>query len=182
MIADSTSYIPYVTLFALLAAATWVDMRKHRIPNLISLGGVLAGLLINTGLHGLDGFLAALGGLSLAFVIMLPFYLLKGMGAGDVKLMAAVGAFIGPHQVLLAVGLTLGAGSIAGLAILVLHRGIGQAFQRYWLTFKGIVITGTWFYVPPNQDEAATIRFPYALAIALGTGAALIYLNGFPTI
>ncbi|MEN8712893.1 MAG: A24 family peptidase, partial [Arenicellales bacterium] len=118
MIAESTSHIPYITLFALLAAAASIDMRKHRIPNLISLGGAMAGLLMNTGLYGLDGFLAGLGGLSLAFVIMLPFYLLRGMGAGDVKLMAAVGAFIGPHQVLLAVGLTLGAGGIAGLTML----------------------------------------------------------------
>lgn len=182
MIAESTSHIPYITLFALLAAAAWIDMRKHRIPNLISLGGAMAGLLMNTGLYGLDGFLAGLGGLSLAFVIMLPFYLLRGMGAGDVKLMAAVGAFIGPHQVLLAVGLTLGAGSIAGLTMLVLHRGVGQAFQRYWFTFRGLVTTGTWLYSPPKQNEAAAIRFPYALAIALGTGAALIYLNGFPTL
>ena len=182
MITASTSYISYITLFALLSAAAWIDMRQHRIPNLISLGGAMAGLLLNTGLYGLDGLLAGLGGMSLAFLIMLPFYLLRGMGAGDVKLMAAVGAFIGPHQILLAVGLTLGAGGIAGLAMLVLHGGIGQAFQRYWFTFRGLITTGTWLYLPPQQDEAAAIRFPYALAIALGTAAALIYLNGFPTL
>jgi len=180
MLTDSANHIAYFTLLALLSLAVWVDMREHRIPNLLSLGGVLAGLLMSAWFHGLDGLLSGLGGMAVGFAILLPFYLLKGMGAGDVKLMAAVGAFMGPHQVLLAVGLSLAAGSIAGIAMLVFHQGLGQAMQRYWLTFRGLVTTGSWLYVPPEKHEAAAIRFPYALAIATGSVAALVYLAGFP--
>jgi len=64
--------------------------------------------------------------------------------------------------------------------MLVFHQGLGQAMQRYWLTFRGLVTTGSWLYVPPEKHEAAAIRFPYALAIATGSVAALVYLAGFP--
>jgi prepilin peptidase CpaA len=179
MLTAAGNYIAILTLTAILSMAVWVDMREHRIPNLVSLGGVLAGLFMHTWFHGYEGLLAGLGGMALGLGILLPFYLLKGMGAGDVKLMAAVGAFLGPQHVLLAAGLTLLAGSLAGIAILVYGKGIGKALQRYWFTVRWLVTAGAWIYQRPAEDEAAAIRFPYALAIATGSLAALLHLNGF---
>lgn len=180
MLTDAANYIAAFALLAVLSLAVWVDMREHRIPNLVSLGGLVAGLILNTWYYGLDGLLTGLGGMAVGLGVLLPFYLFKGMGAGDVKLMAAVGAFMGPHQVLLATGLTLAAGSIAGIAILIFRKGLGRALGRYWFTLRGLVTTGLWLYMPPEENEAASIRFPYALAIAAGSLAALLYLNGFP--
>ncbi|MGD8842111.1 MAG: A24 family peptidase [Gammaproteobacteria bacterium] len=179
MLTAPASYLATATLIAVLSAAVWVDMREHRIPNLVSLGGILAGLCMHTWFYGLEGLLSGLGGMAVGLGVLLPFYIFKGMGAGDVKLMAAVGAFMGPHNVLLAVGLTLIGGSIAGIAILVYRKGLGQALQRYWFTFRSLVTAGVWLYNAPTEGEAAAIRFPYALAIALGSIAAVLYLNGF---
>ncbi|MDX2181298.1 MAG: A24 family peptidase [Bryobacteraceae bacterium] len=73
---------------ALAAAATWFDLRERRIPNWLC----AAGFALGVALHWRDGLLGA----ALAMAIYAPLYLLRGVGAGDVKLMAAVGAIAGP--------------------------------------------------------------------------------------
>ncbi len=113
----------------------------------------------------------------MGFLIFIPFYALGGMGAGDVKLMAAVGAFLGLLDTLLAAGLTLAAGSVMGVFVLFYRRGTLVAFQRYGLILKCLATTGQLSYIPPAPGEAATTRFPYALAIFTGTVAALWHLS-----
>jgi prepilin peptidase CpaA len=175
MLALATNQISTLLLLGLLASATLVDLRCQRVPNLISLGGLVLGLGLNAWFLGLgaQGLLAALGGVLLTLLIFLPFYATGGMGAGDVKLMAMVGAYVDPLNALLAAGLSLAAGSLIGLGILLMRRGAGCMTRRYISTFQCLAITGKWSYVPPAADEAAALRFPYALAIALGTLATL---------
>ncbi|MEG0884092.1 MAG: prepilin peptidase, partial [Janthinobacterium sp.] len=95
--------LPALLLCILLTGAVWHDMRSRRIPNGLVFGGALAALLLHAvltpGAGGL-GLPAALGGLALGLALLLPMYMLRALGAGDVKLMAMVGAFIGPQQVL----------------------------------------------------------------------------------
>ena len=175
MLALATNQISTLLLLGLLASAALIDLRCHRVPNLISLGGLLLGLGLNTWFlgPGTQGLLAAFGGVLLALLIFLPFYATGGMGAGDVKLMAMVGTFVDPPHALLAAGLSLAAGSLMGLGILLMRRGVGCMTRRYVSTFQCLAITGKWSYVPPTADEPAALRFPYALAIALGTLATL---------
>jgi prepilin peptidase CpaA len=82
-------------LLLFLAGAVITDLRARIIPNVLVLSGALSGVLL-AGLHpeGI-GLLRALGGLALGLAIFLPLYLLRAMGAGDVKLMAMAGAFLG---------------------------------------------------------------------------------------
>jgi prepilin peptidase CpaA len=175
MLALATNQISTLLLLGLLTGTVLIDMRRHRIPNLISLGGLLLGLVLNIWLLGLgtQGLLSALGGVLLALLIFLPFYAMGGMGAGDVKLMAMVGAFVDPLHAMLAAGLSLAAGSLMGLGILLIRRGAGCMARRYASTFQCLAVTGKWSYVPPAVDEPAAVRFPYALAITLGTLATL---------
>ena len=175
MLSLATYHISTLLLLGLLLAAALVDMRRHRVPNLISLGGLVIALGLNTWLLGLgtQGLLSALGGVLVALLIFLPFYAMGGMGAGDVKLMAMVGAFVDPRHAMLAAGLSLAAGSLMGLAILLYRRGALLMARRYASTFQCLAVTGKWSYVPPSVDEPAAVRFPYAIAIALGTLATL---------
>jgi prepilin peptidase CpaA len=110
---------------------------------------------------------------------MLPLYLLRAMGAGDVKLMAMVGAFIGPAAVATAVLYTLLAGGLLSL-VFMLGRGVAaQTFAniRFMLTDRAVrAASGQGSALPPLQTTAA--RLPYALAIALGTAAALVWPLG----
>jgi len=175
MLSLATYQVSTLLLLCLLVGAALVDIRSHRVPNLISLGGLVIGLGLNIWFlgAGTQGLLAALGGVLVALLVFLPFYAAGGMGAGDVKLMAMVGAFVDPLHALLAAGLSLGAGSLMGLGILLMRRGATTMARRYRSTFQCLAVTGKWSYVPPAAGEPAAARFPYAFAIALGTLATM---------
>jgi prepilin peptidase CpaA len=97
-------------LLVLLSLAAWQDIKQHRISNRIVLVGVVLGFVFNglfpqgLGYNSLApgglGWFGGLAGLGMGLAVLLPFYLLRTMGAGDVKLMGMVGAFLGPDQVL----------------------------------------------------------------------------------
>lgn len=165
--------ISLLVLAALLTGAVWTDLKSHRIPNIISLGGIAVGIGFQIWLNGASGLLNGFGGITVGLVMLLPFYILRGMGAGDVKLMATVGAFLGPTNALLAVGLTLFVGGLIAVAILILRNGIVPALSRYWATLRCLVTTLNWAYIPPATNEIAATRFPYAIAIASGTALSI---------
>jgi prepilin peptidase CpaA len=169
-------HVSLLVLAALLIGAVWADSRNHRIPNVISLGGIALGLTLQLWFNGLSGLLSGLGGTAVGLTMLLPFYIVKGMGAGDVKLMAAVGTFLGPVNVMLAVAFTLGVGALMALVILVVHTGLLRALSRYWATLRCLVCTLQLTYIRPAPDEAAAMRFPYAIAIASGTALSIWWL------
>jgi len=171
------SHTLILPLLAILLIASWTDIRRHRIPNLASLGGALLGLGLNALLFGLDGFLGGLYGLGLGLLIFLPFYALGGMGAGDVKLLAAVGAFVGPIPVLLAGALSLVVSIPLGLVYAAARSGFKLDLGRYWLMIKTFCRTLKVHYIPPPPGDVMATRFPYALAILAGTVIALLWLS-----
>src|SRR5215813_2561258 len=103
-----------VTLAAVL------DVRWRRIPNWLALGALLLGLLLQVSRFGLPGVAIGLAGAALGFGLLLPFYMLRAVGAGDVKLLAAVGAMVGPQNLLT---VALGAAIVGGvMSVAVLAR------------------------------------------------------------
>ena len=161
--------ISTLLLSTILIIAVWMDLKQHRIPNLLTVIAAISGLVLQITFSGLDGLQSGLGGLLVGLVTFLPFFMLGGMGAGDVKLMAAVGTFLGPVNTLFAVGLTLVAGGLLGLFVLTTRRDGRAALRRYSTMLKVLAYTGGASYAPPRAGETAAVRFPYALAIASGT-------------
>lgn len=109
-----------IVLFWILAlAAAYFDLRRRRIPNLLILAGILCGTL-TAACGGGSEFLEGLVGSSLGLVLLLPFFMLGGVGGGDVKSLAVIGLFTGPSQLLTSFfwGACVG-GCIAGLTLLV---------------------------------------------------------------
>ncbi len=160
-------------LLAVLTAAAVIDMRHHRLPNTLTATAALMGIILQYSLLGCNGLLNGLAGLFTGLMLLLPFYAMRWMGAGDVKLMAAAGAFLGWPDSLLAVALTTGAGSVAALGILAAQGGLTDYGRRYGLMAKCLLLTGRVAYVHPAPEELSAHVFPYALAIALGTLATL---------
>ncbi len=163
-----------VALLVFLAMATIEDLARNRISNVLTFGAAALALSLQLVMHGFDGLLAGAGGLVIGFVVFLPFYLFGGMGAGDVKMMAAAGAFLTPFTSLLAAGMSLVAGSVLGIAILVVRGGAMPALRRYYLTVACLVRTGHLIHEDPAASEVTTERFPYAVAIAVGMLAVLV--------
>lgn len=162
------NYLAAGTITVILGAATYSDIRWHRIPNVIVFCGVLAALTMQLWSVGWPGLLTGIGGLTAGLAMLLPFYLLGGMAAGDVKLMAAAGAFLGPMGSVLAAAITLIVGAIGGLVVLVMRKGLTAIFARYLAMGKCLFVTGQVSYLPPEQGEVAGSRFPYAAAVAIG--------------
>jgi prepilin peptidase CpaA len=170
-------------LVVLLACAIFTDLRSRRIPNVLVGTGILLALASHafgwlSGVQSLAGASpwSPLVGMIYGLVLMLPLYLLRAMGAGDVKLMAMVGALVGSDAVLSAVPFTLICG---GLVSVVYMFSCGVAVQtlnnvRFILTDWMIrASTGQAGRLAPLQTTAA--RLPYGVAIAMGTACAVAW-------
>jgi prepilin peptidase CpaA len=155
-----------VPLLSLLGVATWTDLIDRRIPNGLSLGGAVFGLATHVYLFGVAGFGLALLGWGFCLACFLPLYRSGGLAAGDVKLMAMVGAFLGPVNGFVAVLLTLVAGAL--VASLCLAWG-GLSHRIAGLRWAGLakVMNG------PSTVQAVE-KIPYAVAITLGAVATLL--------
>jgi prepilin peptidase CpaA len=148
-----------------LAIAVFTDLRSRRIPNWLVLPFLLAGVAVSPwrsdwrgnghgfGWHGLGQSFA---GMALGFIIVAIAFWMGGMGAGDVKLCAALGAWVGPVQMFWVLFLTSLAGGILALCWIFYHR-----FIRSLLPGAGAEKT--------SLDDLLKRRTPYAPAIAIGT-------------
>lgn len=166
-------------LLGLLLAAALIDFMHHRIPNLLVFGGAAFGVSYNAVFSGGLGLAGSIEGLGTGLALLLPFYLLRAMGAGDVKLMAMAGAFLGPWDTLGAVLGTFLAGGVLAVAIALKARSLGRMFKNI-----GAMATGSVFRLaaggsPVMDVPAASVgKLPYGVAIALGTSGFII-LHGF---
>jgi prepilin peptidase CpaA len=157
-------------LLFLLALSAWVDLRTNRIPNAIVLSGILLGSVLASVGGGPRGLAAALAGMLVAGGCLLPFHIGGGMGAGDVKLMAMVGSFLGPLGALSAVASTLVAGLLLCGAALLAAQAMPSAFGLRLFSSASARMPQ-----PATEQRAVrTLRFPYAMAILLGTVASLL--------
>ena len=186
------SLLPLLLLFALLGAAVWHDVRARRIPNAVVFPGMLAALVLHVampagqGLFGVTigglGLLQSLAGLALGLALLLPMYALRLMGAGDAKLLAMVGAFVGASQILTVGLVTLVVGGVLALAFAAwqrsLRRLVGNAYHMAMHTAFSALAGDVAAPVPPPQ--AASGRLPYAIAIALATVGCVLWarMNG----
>lgn len=152
-------------LLAMLAVATWTDARTFRIPNWLTYGGALLAL-ISAAASGLPATLTALAGLAVGLAALLPLRLLRLLGAGDVKLMAAAGAFLGPVDVLYAVVLTFVAGGVLALAWSLWQRRMGRLMRN----LHGAALAASLGHMPQLQ-QVTVGRLPYGIAICIGTFA-----------
>jgi prepilin peptidase CpaA len=162
-----------------LAVAVCTDVRSQRIPNALTLPAMAWGLAWHGLSQGPQGLLFAFAGLGLGLALMLAPFLLGFMGGGDVKLMAAVGAFLGPGDGLAAFLYACLAGGLYALIVLarrsdLLVRVLKSLGVSLWL----LATTGRTTFAPVALN-AGLPRLCYGLAIAAGTLAQiLVSLHG----
>jgi prepilin peptidase CpaA len=167
-------------LIALLVTAAVIDYRSYRIPNWLTVGGTLFGLACSAVLPSPDhaGSVWALGGMAVGFAVMLPLYVLRILGAGDVKLMGMAGTFLGALGTLHAILFTFIAGGLLAIALALSHG----ALVRMLGNVKNVVqlmafsIMGGVRPAAPAEAGAGVLigRMPYGISAAAGTIAYLL--------
>jgi prepilin peptidase CpaA len=173
----SVNEISILALLLSFGFALFYDLKYHRIPNWLVASTLVSGLAAQVASHGNAGALTSLAGVVVGFASLLPFYLKKAMGAGDVKYMAAVGAHLGFYPALIAVCATLLCGGFIAFIVLGLAGGYREYFSRYSVMLKTLLSTQQIVYLAPAPQSPATDRFPYSSAIVCGSMLAL-YFSG----
>lgn len=163
--------------FAAVAVATVIDWNTRRIPNALTFPLALVALAVNAYLGGAMGLAGSAVGLVLGLLIFLLLMALGAMGAGDVKLMAALGALLGVLQIFWIGLFTAAMGGVLVVFYSLGHRSLPRLFNRTGTLLKTAVLTGRL----PKADQLSASRedyMPYALAIALGVVAQYLYRGG----
>jgi prepilin peptidase CpaA len=168
-----------VVLAAVVLAAAAYDLKIRKIPNWLNLSGLILGVGLNCFELHAAGLRLALLGLGAALLVYFPLFVVRGMGAGDVKLMAAIGAIAGPRNWFLIFLATAIVGGLAAL-VLVIYK------KRLFLTLSNLsAITGELLRLrkPFQKDAALDVRheralgLPHGAMIALG---AIVFLSFHP--
>jgi prepilin peptidase CpaA len=154
--------VPVLSALVLIAAA--YDYRHRRIPNWLNVGGAGAGLLLNYALFGMGGLGGSAQALVYGFSVYFVLYLLRAMGAGDVKLMAAVSAIAGPGRWFTIFIFTSLIGGITAIALLAAKRRLRRTFWNVGFVFSQLAR----FRSPAIGSEELDVKNPKALTLPAG--------------
>jgi prepilin peptidase CpaA len=162
----------------LLLIASISDCRSYKIPNWLTFGGSAFGLIYSVFVPFSPqlGFGWALGGFALGLSLMLPLYMLGMMGAGDVKLMAMVGAFLGMTHTLYAVLFVFVSGGLAAVVYALWHQSLLRMAGNIKLSLTSMLFSTMGGMRPqmPVLGNESIGKLPYAVSITVGTTAFLI--------
>lgn len=157
-----------VVLVILVVGAAFTDFRWHKIPNILTFPAMALGIAGHGIMNGAEGITFSLGGLLLGFGMVIGFYALGGMAAGDVKLLAAVGSILGSLDVFLVFLSTALLGGIYALGMMIQHLGFMGMFRQLGLIVKTFFVTGKIKFAFAGNAESE-MKLRYGLVIALGT-------------
>ncbi len=157
---------PWIPAVLTAICAGVLDWRYRRIPNWLTVSGLVAGIWVNTALFGWTGMKSALLGTAVGLGLLLPFVLIRSLGAGDWKLAGALGACLGPRQL---VAILMGTVLVAGVMALGVVMWKGRLIQ----TLRNIVHMLAAFLslrMPGSEvslDSPQSTKIPFGVAMAL---------------
>jgi prepilin peptidase CpaA len=165
--------IPQVVVMILGGVACVCDLRTRRIPNLLTFGGSAIAVAYSLWISSLGGLAASLGGWTVGLALFLPMFLLGGMGAGDVKLAACIGAWLGPSAALFVALYSAIAGGVMAVAVAVATGYFKQAVANVWLLLAHWRVVGVRPLPELTLEGSRGPRLPFALPIFAGAIAAM---------
>jgi prepilin peptidase CpaA len=162
-------YLIWAFAIGVTLLAAIVDFRTHRIPNWLTVPAFLLGLGLRTAISGWAGAKASLEGAGLALILLLPLVLMRAVGAGDWKLMGAVGAFLGP---ILFLFVLLGSVLVSGLMAMVemmRTRRVKETFHNLVVLVQGFFSFGLRANPEISLDNPALLKLPFGISVAIST-------------
>lgn len=158
-----------LVLVCLVTIALYTDLRTRRIPNVLTFGACIIGLLF---LSANGQVVISLAGIVLGLALMLPGFIIGGVGGGDIKLMAAIGSLKGPSFVLNVFIVSTLCGGLISIILAIKEKRLGRLFKDTWIYVKSLGMSFITFsnmihVTLPNAEKALII--PYGVAIFCGT-------------
>ena len=163
----------FVTTVTVLVAAV-IDFRRFRVPNMLTFPLCISGLLFHTAVNGLSGLQYSAGGIAVGLAALLLFYIIGVMGAGDVKLLAAVGAWIGAPSTVYVFCVAGVAAGVHSLAVLAWQRRLRDVPVIFQVTCVQLMTLGRHLAATDSVTEAVQQVdrrrnvMPFAVMIAIG--------------
>jgi prepilin peptidase CpaA len=161
-----------ILLIAVLTVSAIFDKKYRKIPNAVIFPTMLAGIIYHSWSHGYQGFLFSLGGTFLGMGLLFALYIMGKMGAGDVKLMGAVGSILGPSGVFNAFLFTAIVGGIYAVIILFYRGHFADTMNRMWQALKLTFLISS--PVAPDEKKTGPVLC-YGIAIAVGTSLSMVF-------
>ena len=149
--------------------AGWVDWRTRRIPNWLTVTGLCIGIAVNAAFGGWHGALLALEGAGLALALLLPFVLLRALGAGDWKLMGALGAFLGPKALLSVLIVAVLVAGAMGVVQMIRANRVAGTLKNMWVLVQGFLTFGLRAHPEISLDNPGLLKLPFGVAVAIAT-------------
>ena len=160
--------VPYLFVTLTAVAGCLYDLRSRRIPNYLTFGSAALALGYAVATAGWSGLGMGVGGWALGVALFIPFFLLRGMGAGDVKLLAALGAWVGPVVLLSLTFYTAISGGVMALVVVLWRRKLAATFENLWLLLCHFRVVGLKPMSELSLENKNTLSLPYGLPIAAG--------------
>ena len=151
---------------ALAVIAGYTDWRSRRIPNWLTMPGFLLGVLTNTLVGGWAGTKDSLLGAGLGLGLLLPFVVIRVLGAGDWKLVGALGAFLGPHPLILVLIVTILVNGVMAVAMIVSRKRVAETARNFMRMLAAFVT----MHLPDRDltlDNPDAVKVPFGIAVAV---------------
>jgi prepilin peptidase CpaA len=158
----------HIVTLTVACIACVTDLRTRRIPNVLTFGAAAAGLVYQVATGGLEGLGAGVLGWLVAFVLFLLPFALGGLGGGDIKLMAALGAWLGPADALWLVLYTGVAGGVMAIGVALIYGYLGTALQNVKLLLSHWQVAGIQAMPEITLENSRAPKLAYAFPILTG--------------
>ncbi len=166
-------------IIGILILASVNDLLYKKIPNWLTYSSLLFGIILQSFFRGYDGFMFSFQGIGIGFIIPFIIYMAGGFGAGDVKLMAAIGSFVGPKEIFIIFVFSSLLSGIWAIILLSIHGFIFHTLRRYYNILKTIFFARQLIYIPPLSGEKK-LRIRFGIMVALATFLIELYGNILP--
>jgi prepilin peptidase CpaA len=183
MLTGASDFVPepfilLIPAMALIRQAVWIlpavfagiagytDYRWRRIPNWLTVPGLFLGIAVNSIVRGWPGLRDSLLGAGLGLVTLLPFVLLRSLGAGDWKLVGALGAFLGPQHLIAVLFATLLIAGVIALILVIWAKRFGQTFRNIGRMLAAMAT----LHLPGREvslDNPQALKVPFGVAVAI---------------